>query len=491
MSERIARAACMWILCIAVWPAPALAQQTERPILPKGGVAPPAELLEGLPAEATVLYRPIPEAENAEVAYLTALSEFQGGMADCWPEDGRFARKLALKEREDQLNAVLDPADRERRPIDPQVRDAVLLEYRAGWDGILRAQGRTRCRFAIGIDLAASTPHVFAARQAAKVARLQTMVDLESGDLEAALGRLSIVLRLSRDLRPGGNAVCQIGSIAINASARDHISLPILRSPALRPEHCDRLIALWQSHEREGLDPFRAPIFPEAVVAKAWLAQLRSDAKVRAEIATMLRSDFPGEFARVFADLTDSPREEDTKVASQRAGDRLAGMTDTDFVSARTKLDEYFGRWWRFAPKGYAARIKAAPEIAREALGGDPFLGHFLSNGRPFAGLAESAARESFTIGAIQSLAAVRRWALTRGGPPPDLATATKDAGLPAPPQDPFSTAPLKLTFRDGSPLIHSVGPNAKYEGEKGENKLDSRRHGDWLIRLTPEPKGR
>jgi hypothetical protein len=490
MSARIARAACVMSLCAACWSAPSLAQESDEPRLPKGGVAPPAELLAGLPAEAVDLYRPILRTENAEVAYLVALSEFERGMADCWPEKGRSSRRQLLKEREKRLDAVFDPADLKGLPIDPQARDAVLPEYRAGWEGLIRAQQRARCRFAIAIDPGAAIPHVYAARRVERVARLLATADLEKGDLDAALGRLSVVLRLSRDLRPGGTALCQVASVAIDASARDHIALPILRSTALRPEHCNRLIALWRTQERDALDPFRALLFPEALVAKAMIAQLGSNPRTRDSIVSMLQSDAPGKLAEAFDELTGSHRKTDSAPANRRAGNRLAAMTDADFVAAQKRIDGYFGRWWRLAPTSFEARVKAAPEIAREALGDDPFLGQLIPGAKFFIGMAETATRESFTLGAMQSLAAVRRWTLERGGPPPDLAAATTAAGFPDTPRDPFTDAPLKLAFTAGSPLIYSIGPDHKDDGGKIDTRFDARRDGDWLIRLSAESPG-
>lgn len=485
MSKTIARTARAVSLCAALSPAALFAQQADAPKLPKGAVAPPAELLAGLPVDAAQLYRPIPQSENAEGLYLVALSEFAPDMADCWPEEGRAARRQRLVEREKRLNDVIERADREGRPVDPRARDAVIPEFRAGWEGIISAQQRPRCRFAIAIDPGAAIPHAFAARRVASVARLLAAADLDKGDPDAALGRLSVVLRLSRDLRPGGNPVCQIASVAIDGAARDHIALPILRSPTLRPEHCDRLIALWRTHESDGLDPFRALVFPEALEAKATLAHLRSNPRARQSVVAMFRDDAPGKFAEVFDELTGSRRKVDSAHANRRAGDRLAGMTDADFVAAQARVDDYFARWWRFTPTSLASRVKAAPDIAREALGDDPILGQLVPDAKVFVGIAETAARESFTVGAVQSLAAVRRWTLAHGGPPPDLATATKAAGLPEPPRDPFAEAPLNLAFRDGSPLIYSIGPKHKDDGGDVDARIDARRSGDWIIRLS------
>lgn len=491
MGDNIARIARFVILCAALRPSVSIAQQTEWPRLPNGGAAPPASLLAGLPAEAAALYRRIPEAENAETPYLIALSEFERSMADCWPEERRSERGRHLVEREKRLDALFDAAGREIRPIERRARDAVLAEYRTGWDGLINAQRRERCRFAIAVDAGAAVPHAYAARRAARVAGLLAMADLEKCDIDAALGRLSVVLRLSRDVRPGGNTVCQIMSVAIDASARDHIALPILRSPALGPEHCDRLIALWRAHEREGLDPFRALIFPEALTVKATIAKLRSNPRTRDSIVAMFRNDAPGRFAEALDELTGAQRRDDTATSNRRAGDRLASMTDADFASAETQINRYFERWWEFGPRSFAARVDAAPGIFRETVGDDPLLGQLVPGATLFVAIAHSSARESFTVGAVQSLAAVRRWALANGSPPRDLGTATAAAGLPSAPRDPCADAALKLAFRAGSPLIYSIGPTSKNNGADVDGLIASRHHGDWVIWLSPKAPGR
>ena len=151
-------------------------------------------------------------------------------------------------------------------------------------------------------------------------------------------------------------------------------------------------------------------------------------------------------------------------------------MTEDDFVAAQRRIDDYFGCWWRLASTSFAARVTAAPEISREALGDDPLLGQLVPDAKFFLGIAATAARESFTLSAMQSLAAVRRWTLERGGPPSDLAAATAAAGFPDTPRDPFAAAPLKLTFTAGSPLIYSIGPDHRDDGGKVDARLDSRR---------------
>jgi len=490
MGARITRAAYVVSLCAACWSGPSLAQESDELRLPKGGVAPPAALLAGLPADAAEVYRLVPADENAEAAYLVALSEFDAAMAGCWPKERRRERQEILWERGKPLLDLL-LAEAQEKPIDAQARDAAIAGYRAGWESLVRAQQKPRCRFAISIGTP-DWPHMMAARQVERVARLMALADLEKRDLDAALGRLRVVLRLSRDLRPGGPMACQLASSVMQASACREIGLPILRSPALRSEHCLRLIAVLRDQEHEGIDPFRAQLLPDALLLKSMFAGMQSHPESRKHLVDMFRSGGPPDINDL---LRDDPPDErarrEREAVGRRAGDRLAAMTDADFAAALRTIDTYYSRWWRFAPTSYTERVRAAPEFAREALGDDPLLAQFIPGATTFRGAAESVAYGSYGLRAVQAMAAVRRWSLEHGELSPELASAAQAAGLPEAPRDPFADAPLKLTVIDGSPVIYSVGPDQKDDGGTLDAQLGSKREGDWIIRLSPEPPGR
>jgi hypothetical protein len=80
-------------------------------------------------------------------------------------------------------------------------------------------------------------------------------------------------------------------------------------------------------------------------------------------------------------------------------------------------------------------------------------------------------------------LAAVRRWELLRGTPPPDLSAACKAAGLASVPIDPFSGEPMRITLLDGKPVVYSVGPDGRDDGARLES-TDSDKPGDVLFRI-------
>ena len=49
---------------------------------------------------------------------------------------------------------------------------------------------------------------------------------------------------------------------------------------------------------------------------------------------------------------------------------------------------------------------------------------------------------------------------------PPDLATAASEAGLKAVPTDPYSGQPMRYKVIDDKPVVYSVGPDRKNDGE-------------------------
>ncbi len=79
------------------------------------------------------------------------------------------------------------------------------------------------------------------------------------------------------------------------------------------------------------------------------------------------------------------------------------------------------------------------------------------------AGRARTAAR----VAGIECLILVRRYALAHNNAlPPDLATAASEAGLKAVPTDPYSGQPMRYKVIDDKPVVYSVGPDRKNDGE-------------------------
>jgi hypothetical protein len=100
--------------------------------------------------------------------------------------------------------------------------------------------------------------------------------------------------------------------------------------------------------------------------------------------------------------------------------------------------------------------------------------------------LIEAITRREATIHAIEALAAVRRWQLVHKALPTDLATACREAKLPAVPTDPYNNEePLKYLVLDGQPVVYSVGKDGKDDGGRKDNSLNLQ-PGDLTFRLTP-----
>jgi uncharacterized protein (DUF2384 family) len=84
-------------------------------------------------------------------------------------------------------------------------------------------------------------------------------------NLERPIRDLKTVLRLSRDLRPRGGAVCQMVSVAAAGICYREIVPAILTAPAVKTGHCDRTLALLAEHEAKAInsnsEAFRAEYF--------------------------------------------------------------------------------------------------------------------------------------------------------------------------------------------------------------------------------------
>jgi hypothetical protein len=359
----------------------------------------------------------------------------------------------------------------------------------------VRAQKRGRCVFPIGI--VADTPHIAGARGAARVGRLRVLLHLDRGDVDAALDDLAVVLRLSRDLRPRGNAICQIASVALDESACTQMAVPILRAPGLEARHCDRLVSLLSAQQRSALDPFRECLRPEYLAARSILTDLKERADVRAQVIRLLKLDFMGEFTGLFNDLIGQAQTEAQREASarraRRAAERLEHMTDADFDRVIAAVGAYYRGLLELKATTYAGRAARLPALAKETLGDDPLLAAALVPDPAVArALATVAARDAFHLNAAQFLAAVRRWQLTHDGAlPPSAAEAARAAGLEPVPADPLSAGPLKLTTLDGAPAVYSIGLDGKDDGGQVDALLGARgkKEGDWILRLAPRPQ--
>jgi hypothetical protein len=66
------------------------------------------------------------------------------------------------------------------------------------------------------------------------------------------------------------------------------------------------------------------------------------------------------------------------------------------------------------------------------------------------------------------------------------MAAAIKGSPLKTVPVDPFNGKPMRLTRRDGQPVVYSVGRDGKDDGAQTDSDRNQRPTGDLIYRLLP-----
>jgi hypothetical protein len=152
------------------------------------------------------------------------------------------------------------------------------------------------------------------------------------------------------------------------------------------------------------------------------------------------------------------------------------------------RLNAYYSALLALKDVPYAERLSRLPDVPR-FFPGDDDVSWFVPQLLPTIEAPIAAAgRVGATLHASQCLIALRRWQLTHGGATArDLATALRDASVPAVPLDPFDGKPMRLVFVEGKPVVYSVGKDGRDDGGLRDSDND-RRGGDLTFRQVPSP---
>ena len=152
----------------------------------------------------------------------------------------------------------LDEAwEKDSRSVDFAAVEAWLDEYDVGFRKLVAAQQRPKCVFQPGRRFDSHLVHAAAARDVARLVEWRIRRDLERGNLDGPINDLETVLRLSRDLRPGGDTLCQLVSFTLeDLYCCMYLTPAILNAPTIDTRHCDRLLALLIEHEAQAIDIF-------------------------------------------------------------------------------------------------------------------------------------------------------------------------------------------------------------------------------------------
>jgi len=472
----------------------AAATRDETPRIPGAVTACPAWLKKGAPFDVEKFFATPAAAKNAAPLYLDAFAEFSPDVAACLPASQQ-SRTVVAKDRRTRLYAVYGDGNLGERSaaLDRRAADALLGELHEGFRKFAAAQKRPQCVFATGISMDALLPHIQAAREVTRATHLRIFRDVENGDLERPIQDLAAILRMSRDLRYRSALLAQLFSSSVDGIVCLQI-LPILvGSPALKVEHCDRLLAVLKEHQAAGPDRFTTGAKGEYVMQRAVIHAFEDKREVRGG-----ETGLPVEVALTKADLSkmliqlcEQSSDQVPPAQIKDYTESILGRHGASWARERDVVSEYYKTLAAPDATVYHERVRRIEALRKaQVLGKDAelWLGRLIIP--EYKLMALSMARGDLYVRASECLLAVRRWRLTHAGADPtDLALACKQAKLPGVPIDPFSNAPLKLAVVGGQPVVYSIGPDGVDDRALKDSNLGRKPDGDMLFRLPMATK--
>ncbi|AMV40771.1 hypothetical protein [Planctomyces sp. SH-PL62] len=479
-------------LAMAAFAPPSAAQEPRNP----GAVTScPPWLKSRAPFDVEAYFAYPATGKNAATLYFEAFAEFGPEIDQCLPADGR-GRVAAAGDRARRINELHDALDQAPETFDRKAADALIAELHDGFRKLAGAQRRTECVFATGLSGEMPLPHLGAARLAVRGVYLRIVRDAEKGNLDRAIPDFAMILRLSRDLRPRGLVIAQFVSAAIDGVAMQKALSAILRSPALKVEHGDRLLALMREHESAGLDRVTTAAKAEYVVQRTFLRACQDkhlteggpDGRPIEKLLSI--TDAAEAVVERMKAQTSDPVGSDLGPDMVRMVEAMIRGHGAAWARERLALDDFLKTLTAFGPVPYRDRIDRIETLATRHLGGklpDTLWVTRLSI-PPYTTFILAMARADVYNHAAQGLVAIRSWQLAHdGADPTDLAAACREARLPAVPVDPFSDAPMKLALLEGRPVVYSIGPDGVDDQALKDSNQGRQPLGDLIFRL-PEP---
>jgi len=491
-SWRLSAAAASCLLMLSWSPPGSIGQEPRNP----GAITScPSWLKPGAPFDVEAFFARPAAGKDAAPLYFEAFAEFTAEADACLPERMRNPLGADRQGRIRTLREELEkpPQDRDRKAI-----DALVAELHDGYRKLAGAQRRPECAFAFGCTYDALLPHAQAARTAAMAVALRIARDAEKGNLERAIPDLALMLRLSRDVRPQGPMIVQLVSVSIDGNALLAALPEILRSPALKPRHCDRLLALLREHEAAGLDRFATGSKSDYVMQRAFLRACQEK--------QLMQAGPDGRPTDRLLSITDAARMiikqavETSRDGTPPLGDETIPVMEAllrghgpAWPKERRALDDFARAMAAPGPIRYADRVGRFRELKEKYLGGHLPDSLFVAQLTipPYNDTAAWAARGDLYNRAAQALVALRRGRLSGEPEAPSLAAACKGAGLPAVPVDPYCDAPLKMAVIGGEPVVYSIGPDGVDDQALVDAQLGRNPNGDILFRLPAPDAGR
>ncbi len=424
-----------------------------------------------------------PRDRNAAPLYLDALFEFGSNVAVCFPEGPeRDRRRQAAEDRTKRYMELFQALQKDPKAVAASSIDEVIKLYDVGFRKLAEAQRRDRCVFESGLGFTTLLPHVQDARQVARIASLRVRRAIERRDFDAAIRDVEAVLRLARDLQPRGGMVNQLVTAAITQIVCADMVSMILASPALRVEHCDRLLKLFLGHEASSSDGYAEGLRADYLMSRVTLHDV---VRHQRELAKQMKLE-PGEsVVKALAGIegiranVSLPEDIDARIA----------QTSPAELSRRVgELNGYYRAMLDLDGLPYATRFEKIAAV-KTPQGNDPLVlltRATMTVPEVVVAFARGTSRMTASLHATECLIVMRRWQLTHRGLPRALAVATREAGLKAIPTDPYDGKPMRLAVLDGQPVVYSVGRDGRDDGGLKDSNLDRLPVGDMIYRLPP-----
>ncbi len=468
------------------------------PALPGEVRRAPAWIGEHTPFDVDRFFAAPPRDQNAAPLYLDALFEFGAEMPSCFPAtEERKRRVKEVKDRNGPFVALFQAMDQAPGTISGEMIDGAVAPYEEGFRKLALAQRRRHCVFQTGLGISALLPHAQTARQVARVAQLRVRRALDRGDFPAAIRDVETTLRLARDLQPRGYMINQLVTIAMEIVVIKEMILPILAAPGLKPEHCDRLLVALADDEGLAVDAYAEGLRGEYLTVRVTIEDLvHHQDKIAKELGVEPGGSILSKLAAdmtVFSKLSGPGGGAGQpgiapplfpKLRNKMIEAGLARMTDGELAAEVAHLNAFYRALFDLGRVPVAERLRRLPE-AKEFFGDEPLDRIIVELSPTTAAFTQAVGRQVAHLHAVDCLIALRRWQLGHDAPPPDLLTAVKAAGMPAPPVDPYDGKPMRMALVEGEPVVYSIGKDGVDDGGLIDSRHDSR-PGDQLLKLLP-----
>jgi hypothetical protein len=394
-------------------------------------------------------------ADNAAPLYFAALAAVGPNVDFVYPPDQWQEMLPQVKAIDEEIGNLADP-DRLKAGAIPLASVEQAMQKTQPALGLLdTAQLKKQCVFVTGLRMDSNFFHAMSSRAFARICLLQLYHAGVEGDFAEAEKSVARTLRLSRDLRPRGTMICQLVSVAVDGMVMESIADFTLPQNGLTAENCDRLLSLLDEHQRESVPCVVEGMRMEYVIFRNGMEDMKQGNGPAQGIVALP----PGALAKM-----DWPKEE---AAAKKAFTVATSILKKPIYEI--SLDQF-----------------EKQEISKLRADGAVLVPTMMT---PVGPMLKVQARHRAMIAGTQCLLAVKRYQLSHGKLPENLADATKDASMKDMPLDPYDGQPMKYAVLDGQPVVYSIGLDKKDDGGRVDWGWDTQKPGDYIFRIGTPPK--